>query len=314
VDKNLAQFLEVANLKNVSHAARKLCLTQPALTHNIKKLEESYGVQLFTRTSNGVNLTQFGSFLFEQAKIIQRMYDNTRIKIDTMKERRENGVRIGSGHAWWYLFMREIMGEYRRRHPSADIVIDIGNHLREMDLLLSGDISIFLGHEIVGLNRRAGVVFRPLFEVHDLLFVRHGHPLAGRTCSVDDVFQYPMVELTPDEVRHAHVVEDPLPKQVERTKMHLNDRVVYKSNSIMTCIDIMLESDGILPFTNCMAGYFFRYGIVSLELAERSGKGVVGVYMTEEATRDPGVSEILALIDERGDSIRRAACDGETLD
>lgn len=310
MDKFLAQFLEVANLKNVSHAARKLCLTQPALTHNMKKLEETYGVPLFTRTSNGVNLTSFGSFLFEQAKIIQRMYDNTRIKIEAMRERSENGVRIGSGHAWWFLFMREIMGEYRRRHPSADIVVDIGNHLREMDLLLSGDISMFLGHEIVGLNRRAGVVFRSLFQVHDSFFARPGHPLAGGKCSIGDIFQYPMVELTPDEVRHAHVVEDPLPKQVERTRSHLNERIVFQSNSIMACMDLVLESDGILPFTVCMGGYFRRYGVVALELDERFGKSIVGIYMTEEAERDPGVSEILALIDERREALQSVACGG----
>ena len=40
MDKILQQFLEVATLQNVSHAAKKLCLSQPTLTHNMKKLEE----------------------------------------------------------------------------------------------------------------------------------------------------------------------------------------------------------------------------------------------------------------------------------
>ncbi|HBS7601972.1 TPA: LysR family transcriptional regulator, partial [Klebsiella pneumoniae] len=54
MDKILQQFLEVASLQNVSHAAKKLFLSQPTLTHNMKKLEESLGVQLFVRTSNGI--------------------------------------------------------------------------------------------------------------------------------------------------------------------------------------------------------------------------------------------------------------------
>jgi DNA-binding transcriptional LysR family regulator len=309
MDKVLQQFLEIANLKNVSHAAKKLCLSQPALTHNMKKLEESFGVQLFTRMSNGVKLTPFGGVLLEQARIIQRIYDNTHTKIAAMKERYEHGLRIGSGHAWWYLFLRDVIGVYRQRHPFADLGIDIGNHLREMDLLLSGDIALFLGHEIAGLNRRAGVIFRPLFLAHDRLFVRAGHPLVGTPCSLADAFQYPMIELTPDEDRHAHVVEDPLPKQAERVKLHLTERVVYRSNSIMTCVDLALDSDGVLPFTGCMAGYYRAFGIVPLTLTEEFNKGNIGIYLTEEAADDPRIREVLALIDDRVEVIRRDFAD-----
>lgn len=55
VDKILRQFIEVAMFKNVSHAANKLCLSQPTLTHNMKKLEENLGVQLLERTSTGLH-------------------------------------------------------------------------------------------------------------------------------------------------------------------------------------------------------------------------------------------------------------------
>jgi DNA-binding transcriptional LysR family regulator len=310
MDKMLQQFLEVATLKNVSHAAKKLCLSQPALTHNMKKLEESFGVQLFIRTSNGVKLTAFGGLLLEQARIIRRIYDNTHTKITAMKERYEHGLQIGSGHAWWYLFLRDVVGGYRQRHPSADLSIDIGNHLREMDLLLSGDISLFLGHEIVGLNRRAGVIFRPLFQTYDGFFVRQGHPLLGKPCSLADVFQYPMIDLTPDEDRYAHVIEDPRSKQAERINYHLNERVIYRSNSIMSCIDLILNSDGVHSFTASMAGYYRAHGIVPLDLAGEHNWGRVGIYLTEEACEDLRIQEVLSLIDERVESILRTSARG----
>ena len=80
MDKILQQFLEVATFQNVSHAAKKLCLSQPTLTHNMKKLEESLEVQLFVRTSNGMKLTEFGEVLLEQTRIMQRIYDLERAK------------------------------------------------------------------------------------------------------------------------------------------------------------------------------------------------------------------------------------------
>lgn len=75
----------------MSHAAKKLCLSQPTLTHNMKKLEESLDVQLFIRTSNGMKLTEFGEVLLEQTRIMQRIYDNTLTKIEMLKERHEQG-------------------------------------------------------------------------------------------------------------------------------------------------------------------------------------------------------------------------------
>lgn len=118
MDKILQQFLEVATFQNVSHAAKKLCLSQPTLTHNMKKLEESLEVQLFVRTSNGMKLTEFGEVLLEQTRIMQRIYDNALTKMEMLKERHERELKIGSGHAWWYLFLRDMIDTYRQVHSA----------------------------------------------------------------------------------------------------------------------------------------------------------------------------------------------------
>ena len=74
--------------------------------------------------------------------------DNALIKMEFIKERHDRELRVGTGHAWWYLFLRETVETYRQRHPTANIHSELGNHLRLMDLLLSGDIDLFIGHEI----------------------------------------------------------------------------------------------------------------------------------------------------------------------
>ena len=53
-------FLEVANCLNFSRAAERLQLTQPAVSHQIKSLEDELGVKLFIRTSKSVRLTREG--------------------------------------------------------------------------------------------------------------------------------------------------------------------------------------------------------------------------------------------------------------
>ena len=68
VDKHLRQFIEVATHKNVSLAARQMGLSQPTLTHNMRKLEESLGTTLLVRHAGGVTLTAAGELLLAQAR------------------------------------------------------------------------------------------------------------------------------------------------------------------------------------------------------------------------------------------------------
>lgn len=95
MDKVLRQFLEVAILKNVTHAANKLCMNQSTLSINIKRLEESLGVPLLIRSSSGVELTEFGHVVLEEARIMQRLHDNTLNKIEFLKERLERELKVG---------------------------------------------------------------------------------------------------------------------------------------------------------------------------------------------------------------------------
>lgn len=305
VDKILRQFIEVAMFKNVSHAANKLCLSQPTLTHNMKKLEENLGVQLLERTSTGVKTTEYGDLLLEQAQMMQRIYDNTLIKLAFIKARQEQSLRMGTGHAWWYMFVRDSFNAYRSLHPTVNIHIDLGNHLRLMDLLLGGDIDMFIGHEIQGLNPKAGISFLPLFGTTDSMFVRSGHPLAGRQIGPDELLDYPCVELTPDESRYQHMVEDMQPKRLARNRLHLAERVICSTNSMMSAVDMINDSDAVmLTYPTCMAGYFADYGIVPLKTTQESLRCTVGIYLMREKADAPHVVQMQALMHQHLEQIR----------
>lgn len=296
MDKLLRQFIEVATFKNVSQAANKLCLSQPTLTHNMKKLEENLGVQLLIRSSSGVRLTEYGELLLEQARMMQRIYDNTLIKMDFLKERQERSLKIGTGHAWWHMFLRETFEQHRRQHPTANIHVDLGNHLRLMDLLLSGDIDLFIGHEIQGLNPRAGVSFLPLLSSTDASFVRTGHPLLGRVVHQDELQHFPYLELTPDEPRYQNVMEDMQPKQRERLQLHVTERIHYSTNSIVTAIDMLAATNSILMFPSCMGSYFARFDVRPLNLKEPQRNNMVGIYLMREKVEDPHIMAVLTLM------------------
>jgi len=297
MDKILRQFLAVATFKNVSHAAKKLCLSQPTLTHNMKKLETDLGVTLFTRSSTGIKLTESGEVLLEQTRMMQRLYDNTLIRLEHIKNRQERELKIGTGHAWWIMFLRDTVNSFRQQHPGANLNVHVGNHLRLMDFLLSGDIELFIGHEIMGLSRKAEVKFLPLFTSEDMVFVRRGHPLTYKNaCSLADLIEYPTMETTPNEFRHQHLIEDPQQLALHRSIHHLTEKILYTSNSLLTSIDLVSDSNALLPFAGEMSDYFSRFGLISLKLKQPYGKAMIGIYLLREMSESPHINELLTLI------------------
>ena len=143
-----------------------------------------------------------------------RLYDNALMKMEMVKDHQDRELKIGTGHAWWYLFVRDTVNAYRRHYPGANLYIDVGNNLRLMDLLLSADIDLFIGHEIAGLSRKAEVKFEPLFVSHDKVYVRQNHPLTYReNCGLEDLVEYPSMEATFTDLRYRGLIEDTQPQK-----------------------------------------------------------------------------------------------------
>ncbi len=295
MDKVLRQFLEVATLKNVTHAANKLCMNQSTLSINIKRLEESLGVPLLIRSSSGVELTEFGHVVLEEARIMQRLHDNTLNKIEFLKERLERELKVGAGHAEWYLFVKDSVRTYRQRHPSANIHTEIGNNLRLMDQLLSGDLDLSVGNEIYGLNRNAGVFFIPLYQTINKAFVRTTHPLALRSCTADDLKDYPAIHLTPNESRYSHVMDE-LYRQEYGNSVHMKEQIVYSSNTIEACVETLEDTNAILFFPSSMESYFGRFNIVSLSLSETQHVSSIGIYLLRERQDDQQLKDMVQLM------------------
>lgn len=299
MDKILRQFIEVATFKNVSQAANKLCLSQPTLTHNMKKLEENMGVKLLERTSNGVKLTEYGELLLEQGRMMQRIYDNTLMKMAFIKERQKQSLRIGSGHAWWHIFVKQALEDYRQRYPAASIHADLGNHLWLMELLLSGDIDFFIGHEIQVINPKPGITFMPLFSTENKLFVCAGHPLLNLPLTPEKIRDYPYVIMSPDAVRHQHIIDDMPAKGRERKQYHLSERVIYSTNCLLAAMDLMHSARAIMPYPGCVADYFKGYNIVPLPLAQENSRAMTGIYLRQEMADTPHITQAITLLCQR---------------
>ncbi len=300
MDKLLRQFLEIAETGSVSTAAARLRVSQPGLSFNMRKLEKELGVPLFIRSSRGMKLSEYGDILVNHVRIMSRLDSNARASIAALRLRREDGLRIGCGHAWWTLFLKDMVIEHDGTFPNAPISIDVGSQFSCMDQLLSGDTVAFVGHKIAGLSQHIGAEFVPLFSVRDAQFVRKDHPLVGTVCDESDIARYGIVDSVPIENKYQQLVEVSVAPEPSPLKFQPN-RHVFEANSLLACLDFVQGSNSIMTYPAVMADYFGKFGLTPLTLADKPDHKPIGLYVLVERKNDRDVTRTMQIVQSRAD-------------
>lgn len=184
----LRAFHQVALQGSFTRAAEVLHVTQPAISDQIRKLEEQYDILLFNRTKRQVTLTWAGQALLE---ITRRLFDAEEQALHLLSETREmqsGTLRIVADSAAHVL---QVLAAFRVRYPGVKVVIRAGNSQQVMDSLHAYDADLGVIGEIpegeefdhVRLNATAITAF-----------VAAGHPLAGVAgVTLAGLAEYPLV-------------------------------------------------------------------------------------------------------------------------
>lgn len=294
MDKALEQFMTVAEAGSFVAAAEVLLVSQPALTYNLKKLEQSLGVPLFDRSSRGVRLTRYGETLYKNALIMRRLYANALETIERQQAEDELGISIGTGYSTWILFLKDFVVDHFKRHPSAPINVSIGNAMRCMDQLLAGDISLFIGHRIANLVREVEADFIPLGMARDGYFVRPDHPLLDQPRSMTEIFAYPTSMAFPPEMRQRRLMASGGQGEAQpSTTGH-----AFTSNSLEACLDFVRRTDAVLIHSDILSGFFSDCGLRQVQVrgGEMVPRWLLGIYVLPEKRSDPTVQKFVDLI------------------
>ncbi|WP_080873751.1 selenium metabolism-associated LysR family transcriptional regulator [Oceanobacillus timonensis] len=125
--EKLKTFIVVAEKKSFSEAAKLLFVTQPAITAQIKALEEELSTKLFERTTKKVNLTQSGITLMNHAKEIVRLNDITRKEIMEIENTLHGELSIGCSFTIGEYIVPEFLKKFKDMYPLIQIKVDITN-------------------------------------------------------------------------------------------------------------------------------------------------------------------------------------------
>jgi DNA-binding transcriptional LysR family regulator len=146
----LKVFVMVAEKKSFSAAARALYLTQPAITHQVKKLENYFASPLFRRQSNAVLLTPTGEILYAYAKRFSQLGDELMEQIGRYTGVLTGDLVIGACTMVGEHLVPQIVKDFHEAHPEVRFSIDIGSCSSIADKLLRGTIDVgLIGDEMV---------------------------------------------------------------------------------------------------------------------------------------------------------------------
>lgn len=142
-------FYVVATVGNITKASKELCISQPAITKQIKKLEEQLGGELFIRTKRGVILTDNGKEIYNYIKQAMNCFSNAEMQFTNLKQLGSGTLKIGASNTLARLFLLEHLDKFHKLYPNVGIQIltnpssELKAMLKEgkLDLLIAKDYS-----------------------------------------------------------------------------------------------------------------------------------------------------------------------------
>lgn len=140
--KQLTYFVAIAEEGSVSAAAKKLHISQPPLSHQLKLLESELGVQLAERGARKIRLTDAGAVLYRRAISILELADTTVRELDDLSARPNGTLRLGTTSSSGPALLNGRAAEYCAAYPDVRFEIHEGNTFQLIDLLASGDIEV----------------------------------------------------------------------------------------------------------------------------------------------------------------------------
>ncbi|MBQ9441684.1 MAG: LysR family transcriptional regulator [Selenomonadaceae bacterium] len=140
--KDMRAFFAIVEEGNISHAAQRLDVAQPALSRQMKRLEEKLNVKLFERGSRRIRLTEAGRVLYERVENILGMVDGTVREITEIGTGAKGSIRIGTITTSGAMILPELISEFHKIYPNVTFEIWEAEGARIIELLDSRLIEI----------------------------------------------------------------------------------------------------------------------------------------------------------------------------
>lgn len=126
-DRRLHVFFTVARLLSFTKAAESLHMTQPAVTFQVRQLEEYFNTRLFDRTHNRISLTEAGSKVYEYAEQIFHIYNDLENAVRELTGEISGVLILGASTTIAEYMLPQLLGDFKAKYPDVNIRLKVSN-------------------------------------------------------------------------------------------------------------------------------------------------------------------------------------------
>lgn len=188
----LKYFIEVAHEKNISRAAKKLHISQPALSKQIKQLEEELGRKLFKRKSFSVELTAEGILLSRRAEDLLEMENKIKMEFETMNEDVAGDIYIGCAESDSMKYFVRIAKDLQDTYPKICYHLYSGNYEDVYYRLDNGLLDFYITMQSIDVSKYEYLML-PSPDIWGII-MRKDDPMAKKErITLEDLQNLPLI-------------------------------------------------------------------------------------------------------------------------
>jgi DNA-binding transcriptional LysR family regulator len=183
----------VAATQSYSRAAERLGISQPAVSIQIKKLEESIGLPLVVTRGRNLGLTEAGLSLMAYADRILRLHDEALAAMEEYKGMRRGRIRVAASSTPGAYLLPHAVAAFRREHAEAAVAMEVSNTRTALQLVSEGLADLAVVGEAAP-DEADNLTLEPLLDDCLTVVVAPGHPWAGRSAlTITELLAEPLI-------------------------------------------------------------------------------------------------------------------------
>jgi len=187
----LRTFQAVATAGNFTKAARKVFLSQPAVSQQIQALETDCGVRLFDRSGKKIRLTQEGKLLLTKTSKIRADFREIEVLFEDISKLKKGRLDIATSAVFGTYFLPLTIGKFNSKYPGIEIKLSSINSHDVISMLLAGKVDFGFG----GLVENEPEITSILIHQEPLItVVGSSHPLAtDNNINIEALNTFPLI-------------------------------------------------------------------------------------------------------------------------
>lgn len=191
LDRRIEVFHTVAKVLNFTRAGEMLHMSQPAVTFQIRQLENHLGTPLFVRAHSGITLTPEGENAFDYARRIVALYNELNDAVYNMVGEIKGLILIGASSTIAEYMLPGVLGNFQAQFPDVKFRLTESNSAGVLDMVVENEVDLGI---IESPMQRQDLVVRQCWEDTLVFVCKPGHVLSGKSfIKAEDLIGHPII-------------------------------------------------------------------------------------------------------------------------